>query len=285
MAVQTRAKRRFGAHLAALRGRTDLSLAAAGKKLRLTAVTLGRYESGEVLPLWPTALSIMHLYGATAEDVAAAEGLWDAASDEPPPIRLPTGTTKDFRRLVNAEREAEAEWMLAMNALPGLLQTEAHARALLGAGHRFHFSEGRVESVLATRLSRQQRLVGPDALKLHALIDESVIVRQVGGPDVAIEQLTHLLEMGDRPNVVVQIIPFAVGAYGAMGGDCTIISYPNPDEGQGVYLDSVGGGAWVDDVNDVGRFTTMFQDVSAMALSPAKTSSLIRRHKGAAANQ
>jgi hypothetical protein len=70
-----------------------------------------------------------------------------------------------------------------------------------------------------------------------------------------------------------------------MSGSCTIVGYPEPDETPGVYLEYPASDAWVDDAEDVSRFTTMFDDVSAQALSPAETSQLIRRRMRALAKQ
>jgi hypothetical protein len=224
----------------------------------------------------------MNLFGASQDDQSTAFRLWEAANEEPPPIRLPTGTTKDFRRLVNAEREADAERVLSTSTVPGLLQTEAYARALMSAGKQLHHA-GRMDAVVATRLSRQKRLAGLEPLKVHALMDESVLARTVGGREVMAAQLEHLLTLA--PKITVQVIPFDAGAYGLMAGDCMIITYPEPDETPGVYLDYLTGGAWVDDGDDVSRFTTMFEDALAMALSPADTADMIRRYMGAVTDQ
>ena len=277
VAARTRAKRRLGAFLAQHRkatGRTGLSIA---QELKLSDATLSRYESGEVLPAWATVLMLLGVYGAGPEDKKPAEELWDAAKDEPAPVRLPAGTPKSFRRLVNAEREGEQEWAMEPYTIPGLLQTEAYTRALVEAAYCFNDPVSRLETVIATRAGRQLRLEGADPLVVHTLIDEAAIMRVVGGADVMREQLEHLLTLSERPHVTLQVVPFDVSAYGTMSGPCIIIKYPEPEENPGVYLEYPAGGAWVDDVDDVRRFTTMFDAVAALALPPDSTVELIQR--------
>lgn len=105
---------------------------------------------------------------------------------------------------------------------------------------------------------------------LHTLIDEAAIRREIGGPDVLREQLEHLLALAERPNITLQVIPYPAGAYGTMAGSFFIIDYPEPDT-------TPAGGAWVDNADDVQRFTTTFDQVAAQALSPADTTHLIHQ--------
>jgi hypothetical protein len=82
-----------------------------------------------------------------------------------------------------------------------------------------------------------------------------------------------LLVVGERPNVTVQVIPFAAGGYSTMNGSCTIVAYDEPDAVPGVYLEYPAG-PWVDNDEDVTRFTTMFDDVARLAHNPADTDDL-----------
>lgn len=77
---------------------------------------------------WATVLSTLGLYGASEEQKAAAEQLWDEGNEEPPSVRLPSGANRAYRTLVNAEREATMERVIAPYVLPGLLQIEPHVR-------------------------------------------------------------------------------------------------------------------------------------------------------------
>ncbi|WP_414639235.1 DUF397 domain-containing protein [Actinophytocola sp.] len=113
------------------------------------------------------------------------------------------------------------------------------------SGRQFHASE-RTERYVSARMSRQARLTGPSPLKLHALIDEAVVRRVVGSPQVMAEQLDHLLDMGKRDNVTIQVVPFDVGAYGTMSGAIMIIGYPGDDDLPAVYLEHAAGGVWVE---------------------------------------
>jgi hypothetical protein len=210
---------------------------------------------------------------------------WEEANDEPPSVRLPSDAPKAFRTLVNAERVAASIRNISLSVVPGLLQTEAYARSLFDAGHRFNEPEAKPGLQLSSRMSRQDRLDGQDPLDLHVLLDQTAIEREIGGAAVMRAQLEHLLVASDRTNITLQVIPFGVGAYGPMQGPCTIVSYPDPVDLPGVYLEYPAGGAWVDNEADVKRFTTMFDDVAATALTAADTSRLIQQRLGALGDQ
>ncbi|HEV2779234.1 MAG TPA: helix-turn-helix transcriptional regulator [Actinophytocola sp.] len=276
MATPTRAKRQFGAFLAELRERAHLDPADAGAELRKSVSTINRWEAGTALVRdWGPVRTLLQFYGATGAELDEGARLWQAAKEEPPAVRLPSAVPRDFHELVTAEREAVRERTLAPYVLPALLQTENYARALVRAAHRFYDQGTRQDDVIATRMRRQRLLGPPDPLILHAVIDEAAIRRSVGGPDVMREQLAHLLVVAAKPNITVQVIPFSLGAYGTMNGSCVVIDYPDAADAPGVYLEYPAGGAWVDNVEDVKRFTTMFDDVSALALSPTDTTDLI----------
>lgn len=273
MATPTRAKKQFGALLHDLRERAGLTAKEAGAELKKSASTVNRWEAGTATPDWPTVRTLLALYKAP---LAEANRLWEAANDEPRAVRLPSVVPKAFRTLVDAEqRAAVRERAIAPFVIPGLLQTKRYARALEEAAHRFYDSPTRQDDMIATRMRRQRPLERPNPLILHALIDEAAIHRQVGGASVLHEQLTRLVVVAEKPNITLQVIPFGAGGYGTMNGSCVIVDYPGPADTPGVYLEFPAGGAWVDNVDDVKRFTTMFDDVSEQALSPADTTDLI----------
>jgi transcriptional regulator with XRE-family HTH domain len=284
MATVTRAKRRLGAFLLELRGQTGRTTIDAAAELKTSDSTVSRYESGHVLPVWSTVLTLLRYYDASEPEHKRATQLWEDAKDEAPPVRLPAGTPKSFRRLVSAEREAETIRAIELSVVPGLLQSGPYAQALVDAAHQFRDPEKRVDGLVSRRLTRQQLLQAPDPLKLHVVLDEAAIRRIVGGPDVMRDQLEHLLTMGLQTNITLQVMPYDRGAYGTMSGPCTILGYTEPDETPGVYLEYPAGGAWVENEKDVQRFTTMFEDAVRAALSPADTADLIREQIRALTN-
>jgi transcriptional regulator with XRE-family HTH domain len=280
MAAVTRAKKRLGGFLLDVRRTAGKSLVDAGAELKTSDSTVSRYESGLVLPVWAAVLILLNYYGAAEDQRERATQLWEAARDAAPPVRLPAGTHRTFRQLVNAERDAETERSIELAIIPGLLQTKRYARDLVTAGHRFADPAAQVDAVIATRLARQDRLNGPDPLRLHAVIDEAAIRRVVGSEEVMREQLGHLLKVSEQDNVMLQVVPFGSGSYGLMSGSCIIVGYADGDV-PGVYLEYPAGGAWVENEDDVGRFTAMFEDVVRAALTPEDTADLIRRQLGA----
>lgn len=247
----------------------------AGREVKVTKSTVNRYELGQVEVNWATVRVLLACYGASTEQVTEAERLFEQVREEPRSVRLPAGTPKAFRKLINGEREAMLERVLAPYVVPALLQHERYARALIASDDHLKRPTAVPGKVLDTRLKRQEPLEGPDPLRLHALLDEAVLHREIGGPDVLREQLAHLLVVAARPNITLQVVPFTAGSYGSMNGPVTIVDYPEPDSTPGVYLEYPGDGAWVDNPSDVQRFTTMFDDVTHQALGPHDTTNLI----------
>lgn len=287
VAVPTRSKKRLGAFLHEVREKAGKTTIDAAEELKQDSPsTMNRYEAGEVLANWGTVRTLLDYYDASADDRERITRLWEEARLEPRSVRLPAALPKAFRKLVNAEqREAVRERELAPSVIPGLLQTEGYAQALIEGAHRFYDPTTRRKDLIAARMKRQKPLTGSDPLQFYALIDEAAIRRVIGGPGVHREQLTHVLSAVRRPNITVQVIPFEVGAYSAMNGSCVIIDYPEPDAISNVYLEYPTGGAWVENAEDVSRFDAMFDDVAGLALSPADSAELIHEQVKARASQ
>jgi hypothetical protein len=111
--------------------------------------------------------------------------------------------------------------------VPGLLQTEAYAHAVI-TGVLPMASEREVEQRVRARIERQRLLSEPGTLKLWAILDEAALHRQVRGRDVMRRQLNHIIKAANEPNMIVQIIPYSAGAHAGMPGSFALLEFPNP---------------------------------------------------------
>jgi len=278
-ATRTRRKRRLGQLLHGLRKRADRTEQDFVQLTRKSQATLSRIESGHTLPGWNILAAMLAFYGASDEERREAEAMWVDAKQDGKRVDHPMAYNPKARGFARAEVDAQTERAIEALVIPGLLQTTDYARAVRRSAHRFANLSLDEERVLAARASRAKLLYGEDALMLHALLDEAVIRRQVGGPTVMAAQLRHLLALGELPNVTVQVIPFESGAYGTMsGGGSIILGYEDDEDPDDVYLEYPGGGEWVDNQVDVQKFVASFHDVADQAaLTPSETAKLITR--------
>ena len=173
--------------------------------------------------------------------------------------------------------EASAANILTYEAqlVPGLLQTEAYARAIAAASLVKEGHEQQDQFVQA-RLARQQVLTREHPLELWAIVSEGALRQMVGGPAVMREQLHRLAEVNnDLPNVNIQVLPFSVGAHAATSGPFDILRFPEaPDIGV-VYLEGQTGGVYLESVGEVARYTLVFEHLRASALSTDATTRLL----------
>jgi transcriptional regulator with XRE-family HTH domain len=152
--------------------------------------------------------------------------------------------------------------------IPGLLQTEDYARAVLSTWRRDTADE--VEAKVAIRLARQSVLASAD---FRVLLDESVLHRRIGAPEVMAMQLEYLLAIGTRPNITIQVIPDAAGAYLGLSGAFAIAEVPG--ESATAYLETGVQGITVRDPTLVSSTARLFDDLRDEALSRSRSLELI----------
>ncbi|MFF9401121.1 helix-turn-helix domain-containing protein [Streptomyces sp. NPDC014646] len=185
-------------------------------------------------------------------------------------------------------REAFPDWVQAFMTLsaratairqylahvvPGLLQTEPYARALLSVGRTLKSKE-QLEERLSARMARQTRLRGADRPELWVILDEAVLRRPVGGPDVMRDQLARLLATAEEPHITVQVLPFAHGEHGVLGGSLTVLDLPDGTET--AYTEGAHYGQLIEDPEEVGRFAVTYDLLRAAALPPHMSLDMIR---------
>ncbi|MGH3831044.1 MAG: helix-turn-helix domain-containing protein [Pseudonocardiaceae bacterium] len=173
--------------------------------------------------------------------------------------------------------ESEASWMRSYEdmVVTGLLQTDAYAAAL-ARGWIPQVSDHAIEERVRLRMARQERLHHDPPLRLDTVLTEAALRQQVGGPEVMREQLRHLLDMIELPNVTVQVIPFAAGAYPAQNCPFRMLNFPDPEDPAVVSIEFPGGAVYVEDVEDVEGFILNFDGLTQRALCPAESAELIR---------
>lgn len=156
--------------------------------------------------------------------------------------------------------------------VPGLLQTESYVRALLAAARPS--VGGALESLVRARLERRLLLTGESPPYFWAILDESVLRRPIGQPEVMREQLTYLLHMQETERVSLQVLPFSAGVHPALGGSVTVLSFDRrPDV---AYLESSHSGELIDDPEAAAGYGLAFDQLHAQALSPHASAAMIR---------
>jgi hypothetical protein len=158
--------------------------------------------------------------------------------------------------------------------VPGLLQTEAYMRALLRTGMP-DAPPASLDRRIALRRKRQDRLTGIRPLELHAIVDESVVRRIVGGDQVMNEQLRHLIEMAQLPNVTIEILPFGAGEHQFLGGSAALLEFRETTHLDVVYLEGLAGDFYEEQPSEVARYREEFERLSARALDHRMTIKMI----------
>jgi DNA-binding XRE family transcriptional regulator len=177
-----------------------------------------------------------------------------------------------LRNLVSTEGAAVEIRVYESYLLPGLLQTEAYARALAEAARPTLTAE-EIDQAVAAKMTRQEIFNKPDPPRVWAVFDQAALRRQFGNPEMMREQREHLLAMNQLPNVTIQIIAEADAACCASGRSFTLLTLPS--KGDLVYLEDVGSAQYVRKKEDVQRYALAFDYLRVSALPDNKSMELI----------
>ncbi|MFJ3719877.1 Scr1 family TA system antitoxin-like transcriptional regulator [Streptomyces sp. NPDC090057] len=262
----------FGARVRRLRTAAGLTQAELGSRTHVVSTRITQIERASGAK--PTLELARALDAALGGDDLLVE-LWPYVYREAFP---------DWSRAFMAHSErAVSIGEYAAHVVPGLLQTEAYARAVLSVGTTLS-SQEQLEERLTARLGRQERLRSADRPRLWVVLDEAVLRRPVGGRDVMREQLGRLLRTATEPHITLQVLPFDQGAHDAMGGSLTLLELP--DGSEAAYTEGAHHGQLVEEPDEIRRLALTYDRLRAAALPPLMSLDMIRSvmegsHRGA----
>ena len=153
--------------------------------------------------------------------------------------------------------------------VPGLLQTEEYAHALL-TGLDERIPAERVDGLVEMRMRRQELLDRADPPLLFCIVDEAVVRRVIGGPAVMRRQLQRMAEQAAKPNVTVEVVPFGAGAHPGLQGPFVILEFPDPADDDVLYLENPLGEVISRDIPDEAlAYREKFERLRELSLGPA----------------
>jgi transcriptional regulator with XRE-family HTH domain len=265
----------LGQQLRALRESTGMMLRQAGEYLQRDPSMVSRFETAEYPIRRGDVLALLDLYGVSEErtrdgllqlsDDVWRKGWWDAYSND---------IDRRFIDLLWLDSRAERLRTYEAMLVPGLLQTREYAETLIRNVATADTPEEKIERMIGLRMTRQQILGGDGPVSFATVVDESVLRRVIGNPEVMRGQLTKLLEVAERPNVEVRVLPLRRGAHAGLDGSFWLYEMPDlyPDV---AYVDNLAGAVYVEDDAAVDRFRQAYHQLSAAALDGKESAALI----------
>lgn len=250
----------LGAELRHRRERAGLSQNDLGKPLFLSGSFIGQLESG---------VRRMQMDQAAEFDKAlSAEGFFVRNCAALGKSKYPD----HFAEAAEAEARATTIKAYAPQLIPGLVQTEAYAQEVFRSGLPTA-AESVIDDLVAARLERAQLLADPTEPMLWVVLDESVLRRRVGSPEIMAAALRHVLGLMTKHRAIVQVLPFSAGAHMALEGPLKLMRFS--DAPPLAYLEGLGTGQLQDDPASVRHYELTYDLVVASALSPAASLALI----------
>ncbi|WP_150250384.1 helix-turn-helix domain-containing protein [Nocardiopsis deserti] len=265
-------RRRLARELRRLREAHSLKLAAAAKESGVPLSTISSIENA-------TARRIR------ARDIDALADLYRASEEERQALHELTRESKEsgwwssykdvFGGNALPDFEAEASLIRRFEGLtiPGLLQTPEYSAAVMRAGRVIE--ESAVERRVQARMERKNIFNRIKPPHMVAVIDEGALRRVIGSPEVMQEQLTHLKNMALRHHIDIQVLPYTAGAHLALAGPFTILDFPAPKDPPIVYVETAVDGLYLDQPEELERYTLAFGNVQSVALSTSLSFQLI----------
>jgi transcriptional regulator with XRE-family HTH domain len=276
-------RRQLGRYLRDLRNRQHMTVKTAAEELEWSETKLWRIETGQTSLRSHDVELMCRIYAAPTDLTEALMGLaketkskgwWQAYGDVIP---------ENFDVYLGLEEAASGLAWYEPELVPGLLQTEDYARAIITADNP-DVREEEISRRVQLRIERQALIRRPTApLALRVALNESVLRRPVGGREVMATQLDALAEAAELPNVTLRVVPFTAGLHhGLMTGPFVILRFPVNGDGQDsepptVYVDGFTGALFLDKPHEIERFSDAFEYIWAAAANETASARLIRQ--------
>ncbi|MEU7427878.1 helix-turn-helix transcriptional regulator [Streptomyces sp. NPDC040750] len=253
---------RFTEELRRLRSERGLSLRELAKEVGWDASLLSKMESGRTLGGPEVVQALDQFHGTPGLLVT----LWELA------VADPTQFKEQYRRYMLLESEAVSLWHYGVSRPPGLLQTDAYAREALAAGG---LKGKELEQQVEARIGRRELLEGADAPTFRSILSEAVLRTPLPNRGEWREQLEHLLDMSERPNITLQVLPLSTAFHGLASTAMMFLRLL--DSRTVAHAENDVRGELIEDASRVERFQRTYDAVRDTALSPAESRKFVLR--------
>jgi transcriptional regulator with XRE-family HTH domain len=224
---------------------------------------------------------LLPLYGITAKDRTEELLALARASRQTPWWRgYADVAPSTFLELIDYENAASSISQFEPMFVPGILQTEGYALAVLGATYGEGSPAERVPALVDLRTRRRDLLSSEGAPLFSFILDEAVIRRLVDSPAVMSHQLMQLVTLADLPNVTIRVVPFAAGPYPGMKGPFTVIEFDDEPDEDVAFLEGPRGEFISDDPQEAKSYVATFNRISQLALGESESARLLRKAVG-----
>ncbi|PKA34302.1 helix-turn-helix transcriptional regulator [Streptomyces albidoflavus] len=259
--------RTFGAVVQALREHTGLAREEFAARVGYSRHTVASIEQGRRMP----DLDFV-------ERAESALGDTGALRRAAPHLTRRPGLASWFRRWARLEGEAVTLWTYECRVIPGLLQTEAYARAVTAAVPPVKDAQ-QVDQLVRARLERQRLFDRRPPIAFSFIVEQSLLERGTGGPEVTRELLDHLLERSTQFNVDLQIMPLHQPDHAGFDGPLMLLE--SPENKWFGYAEGQRGGMLIADPKEVSITLQRYAKLRSQALTPDDSRSLLKRLRGA----
>ncbi|MET8163605.1 helix-turn-helix transcriptional regulator [Streptomyces sp. NPDC005329] len=267
-----------GVQLAGIREDAGFSQDQAARAVGFSAAKLSRIEAGKGRkpPVEADVRALLSLYGTDDHEASVLLRLLRQAGEPGWWQRYDKRLMPEwFDRLVGLQEAATTIRTFEIQYVPGLLQTPAYARAVVERGLPSATSR-EVERRVELRTRRTELLRRPDAPRVWAVLDESVLLRVLGGREVMREQLTHLVELAGLPHVTVQVVPLDVTHASAPAIPVTYLRFGGVDLPDVVYLEQIRSATFLEDRDETEEYRVALDRLADEALDPRASMALLR---------
>jgi hypothetical protein len=261
----------LGAQLRNLRESRGVTRESAGWEIRASESKISRMELGRVGFKERDVADLLTLYGVS--DEAERSSLLALARDANTPgwwHRYADVLPGWFQSYVGLEAATALIRTYEIQFVPGLLQTEEYARAVIMLGHS-GADPADIENRVELRMHRQKIFSRPDPPRLWAVVDEAALRRPIGGRQVMRAQLEALIEATQLPHIRLQIMPFHAGGHAAAGGAFAILRFPDQDLPDVVFVEQLTSALYLDKREDVDEYAAAMDRLSIEADPPSRT--------------
>ncbi|MEV6638251.1 helix-turn-helix transcriptional regulator [Actinoplanes sp. NPDC051470] len=274
-------RRQLGSALRRYRTAAKLTVTEVAARLSVAPSTVSRIENAQRKPSVGDVRYLCEIYGIN--DQATLDQLMGLAQGSRKRAWWEDGNIPPaMQKLIGLEGAAELIKEFEPLAIPGLLQTFGYATAVVTTYHGGDADQ--IDNIINTRMRRQQILDRESSPRFHAVVDEAVLYRVVGGPDVMRGQIEHLIKLSEESHVSLRVIPFTAGAHIGMNGGFTILEFSPAEEPpststlrSAVYVEALYEYAFRDSDEELRSYSAAFATLTERSLSESETLALLKR--------